>query len=61
MLKYLVIAAIFWFNPLISNVDILPDLIGYILIIRAFSKASYLYDYADDVCKVRRKCALFRR
>ena len=58
MLKYLVIAAIFWFNPLISNVDVLPDLVGYILIIRAFSKASYLYDYADEVCKSAKKMCI---
>ena len=44
--KYLVIAAVFWFNPLVSNVDILPDILGYLLVLKAFSRASYLYSYA---------------
>ena len=58
MLKYLIISAIFWFNPLISNIDILPDLVGYILIIKAFSKMSYLHDYAGDVCKSAKKMCI---
>lgn len=58
MLIYLIIAAIFWFNPLISNVDILPDVIGYILVIKAFSKASYVYDYAEDVCTSAKKMCI---
>ena len=58
MLKYLILASIFWFNPLISNVDILPDFIGYLLLIKAFSKASYLSDYADDVCVSAKKMCL---
>ncbi len=49
MLKYLIIAAIFWFNPLVSNIDILPDIIGYLLVVKAFSRASYIYGFVDDV------------
>ena len=58
MLKYLVLASIFWFNPLISNVDILPDFFGYLLLIKAFSKASYVSEYADDVCVSAKKMCI---
>lgn len=58
MLALLIVAAIFWFNPLISNVDFLPDVVGYLLIIRAFNKSSYVYDYADDVCVSARKMCI---
>lgn len=58
MLKYLILASVFWFNPLISNIDILPDFIGYLLLMKAFSKASYLNDYADDVCVSAKKMCI---
>lgn len=58
MLALLIVAAIFWFNPLISNVDVLPDIIGYLLVIKAFNKSSYVYDYANDVCVSARKMCI---
>ena len=58
MLKYVVLASIFWFNPLISNIDILPDVVGYLLIIKAFSRLSYVNSYAEDVLKAARKMCI---
>ena len=58
MLKYLIIASIFWFNPLVSNIDILPDIIGYLLVIKAFSRASYLYSFVDDVYTSAKKMCI---
>lgn len=58
MLKLLIIASIFWFNPLISNVDVLPDIVGYILVYKAFSKMSYVHEYASDLCKNARSMAI---
>lgn len=58
MLALLIVAAVFWFNPLISNVDILPDIVGYLLVIKAFNKSSYVYDYADDVCVSAKKMCI---
>ncbi len=50
-LRYFILAAIFLFNPIISTVDILPDFIGYFLLMRAFLRASYIYDVAYDAYK----------
>lgn len=58
MLKYLVIASVFWFNPLVSNIDVLPDLVGYLLILNAFSKSSYVYDYSFDLCSSAKKMCI---
>ena len=48
MLKYLILASVFLFNPLVSNIDILPDAIAYLLIMKALSKVSYIYDFAEE-------------
>jgi len=58
MLSYLIVATVFWFNPLVSNIDILPDIVGYLLVIKAFSKSSYVYDYASDLCTSARKMCI---
>ena len=58
MLKYLIIASVFWFNPLISNIDILPDIVGYLLVLKAFSKASYVHDCASDLCAAAKKMCI---
>ncbi len=58
MLKYIIIALVFWFNPLVSNVDILPDIVGYLLIIKAFSKASYVYTCASELCTSAKKMCI---
>ena len=50
-LIYFILAAIFLFNPIVSTIDILPDFIGYFFLMRAFIKASYIYDVAYDVYK----------
>ena len=46
--RHFILASIFLFNPIISVFDIFPDVIGYFLIMKAFSKASYVYDNADE-------------
>ena len=38
--------------------DILPDLVGYLLVLKAFSKASYVYDYASDLCIAAKKMCI---
>lgn len=47
-LIYFVIASIFLFNPLISNIDILPDFIAYLLIMKALWKDTYTNANAED-------------
>ena len=58
MLRCLIIASVFWFNPLVSNIDILPDLVGYLLVLKAFSKSSYVYDYASELCSSAKKMCI---
>ena len=58
MLKYLIIASVFWFNPLVSNVDILPDFVGYLLVLKAFYKASYSYECASELCQSAKKMCI---
>ena len=58
MLKCLIIASVFWFNPIISNVDILPDLVGYLLVLKAFAKPSLIYDYASELCTSAKKMCI---
>lgn len=58
MLKCLIIAAVFWFNPLVSNIDILPDLVGYLLVLKAFYKASYVYECASELCQSAKKMCI---
>lgn len=58
MLKYLIIASSFWFNPLVSNIDILPDIVGYLLVLKAFSMSSYVYDYASELCSSAKKMCI---
>lgn len=47
---YLILAVIFLFNPIISVIDILPDLIGYLFLLKFFHRMSYTNDKADDLC-----------
>ena len=58
MLNCLIVAAVFWFNPLVSNIDLLPDLVGYLLVLKAFSKASYVYDCASELCQSAKKMCI---
>lgn len=46
--RYLILAGFFLFNPIISVIDILPDFIGYLFLMKAFSQASYVYDNASE-------------
>lgn len=46
--RYFIIAALFLFNPIISVFDIFPDVIGYLLIMKGLSEASYVFDNADE-------------
>lgn len=47
-LIYFIIAFIFFFNPEFSNLDILPDFIGYALIMLALSRQAYINENAQD-------------
>lgn len=47
-LIYLVFASIFLFNPFISNIDLLPDFIAYLLIMKALWKDTYTNANAED-------------
>ena len=44
----IIIALIFFFNPNIGMVDILPDFIGYILLVNALSKIAAIDDHISD-------------
>ena len=46
--RYFIIAAIFLFNPVVSIFDVFPDFIGYLLIMKAFTNSSYVYDNASE-------------
>ena len=48
---YLILAAIFLFNPILSTIDFLPDFIGYLFLLKFFHKMSYTNDKADELCK----------
>ncbi|MBQ7760611.1 MAG: hypothetical protein IJ400_01020 [Clostridia bacterium] len=52
---YLIISAIFLFNPIFSNLDVLPDFIGYFLIMLALSKSTYTNENAQDAYNSARK------
>ena len=52
---YLIISAIFLFNPVLSNLDVLPDFIGYFLIMLALSQATYTNENAQDAYNSARK------
>ena len=56
--RYFIWAAIFLFNPVVSVFDLLPDFIGYFLIMRAFSEASYVYDNAVETKDAFKQMAL---
>ena len=53
-LRHFIIFAVFFFNPLISNIDPLPDLVAYISIMVALNKPSYVHDDAYEVRKSAR-------
>ena len=53
-----IIAFIFLANPLVSNVDILPDLVAYVLIMIALSKPSYFSAKSFSVYKSARTMAI---
>lgn len=56
--RYFIWAAIFLFNPVVSVFDVFPDFIGYLLIMRAFSEASYVYDNAGETKDAFKQMAL---
>ena len=57
-LRFFVFASLFLFNPIISNIDLLPDFIGYLLIMKALSKSSYIYGDAEDAYISARKMCI---
>ncbi len=48
---YLILSAVFLFNPVLSIIDIFPDCIGYLLLLKVFHKLSYIDDKADELCR----------
>ncbi len=48
---YLILSVIFLFNPIISVIDIFPDFIGYLFLLKFFHKMSYTNDNVNDLCK----------
>ena len=49
-----IIAFVILANPLLSNIDILPDFVAYILIMIALSKSSYISEKANSAYKCAR-------
>ncbi len=56
--RYFIIAAIFLFNPIVSIFDILPDFIGYFLLMKAFTDASYVFDNASETHDAMKRMGL---
>ena len=57
--RYLILAAVFLFNPIISVIDIFPDVIGYLFLLKFFHFMSYTNDKVDDLCKsIRTLCLI---
>lgn len=56
--RYFVLSALFLFNPLVSIFDIFPDFIGYFLLMKAFSDASYVYDNASETHDALKKMGI---
>ena len=54
----LILSFLFLFNPIISVIDILPDFIGYLFLLRFFHTMSYTNDKADELCKSIKKLSL---
>lgn len=48
---YLILSVIFLFNPIISVIDIFPDIIGYLLLLKFFHRMSYTNEKVDDLCR----------
>lgn len=48
---YLILSFIFLFNPIISVIDILPDFIGYLFLLKFFHTMSYTNDNVNDLCR----------
>ena len=48
---YLILSLIFLFNPIVSVIDILPDFIGYLFLLKFFHTMSYTNDNVNDLCK----------
>ena len=55
---YLILSVIFLFNPIISVIDVLPDFIGYLLLLKFFHTMSYTNDGVNDLCKSIRTLSL---
>ncbi|MBR2024429.1 MAG: hypothetical protein IKA02_01325, partial [Clostridia bacterium] len=48
---YLILSFIFLFNPIASVIDIFPDFIGYLLLLKFFHTMSYTNDNVNELCK----------
>lgn len=46
--RYLIIASVFLFNPIVSIVDIFPDFIGYLILLYALRKQAYSDEKAEE-------------
>ena len=46
--RYFILFAIFFFNPVFSVVDVLPDFLAYLFLMLAISKAKYFFDNLSD-------------
>ena len=47
-----ILASIFLFNPNVNLLDLLPDFIGYILILRALAGIEGLVPHFDTACRI---------
>ena len=56
--RYFILSALFLFNPIVSVFDILPDFIGYFLLMKAFTDASYVFDNADETHQAFKKMGI---
>ena len=56
--KFLLIGAIFLCDPLISVIDLLPDFIGYLFIMKGLYRMADLSGYIEDARRLCGRLAL---
>lgn len=57
-IAYYVIGLLFLLNPNYGIIDVLPDAIGYILILKAIERVADLYEYVADAKKILLRLAI---
>ena len=57
-IAYYVLGLLFLLNPNYGIIDVLPDAIGYILILKAIEQVADLYEYVSDAKRLLSRLAI---